>query len=238
MKDTCFSEEKKREVSLAVVSLWDLVVTIVVYMRVCVCVCVVTHGNHRRSSPLHVSLFILQPFERLTETNDSASEMSSRPTHKQVEGGGKWDGEEGVKKKKHCNQEVFFCFVVGSVLLRNASELIFGQTGPSHLHGFCSTWKETSIKLCFIPEQPCWFLMFALMHLTLIQCCLICLSVFYHVCLSKSVLAKIITWIDSFSIAASFTTDVFKCISDSNTSHHRCSSSLPFPQILSRVIDS
>lgn len=141
-------------------------------------------------------------------------------------------------KKKHCNQEVFFCFVVGSVLLRNASELIFGQTGPSHLHGFCSTWKETSIKLCFIPEQPCWFLMFALMHLTLIQCCLICLSVFYHVCLSKSVLAKIITWIDSFSIAASFTTDVLKCISDSNTSHHRCSSSLPFPQILSRLISS
>lgn len=185
MKDTCFSEEKKREVSLAVVSLWDLVVTVVVYMRVCVCVCVVTHGNHRRSSPLHVSLFILQPFERLTETNDSASEMSSRPTHKQVEGGGKWDGEEGVKKKKHCNQEVFFCFVVGSVLLRNASELIFGQTGPSHLHGFCSTWKETSIKLCFIPEQPCWFLMFALMHLTLIQCCLICLSVFYHVFVKK-----------------------------------------------------
>lgn len=133
---------------------------------------------------------------------------------------------------------MFFCFVVGSVLLRNASELIFGQTGPSHLHGFCSTWKETSIKLCFIPEQPCWFLMFALMHLTLIQCCLICLSVFYHVCLSKSVLAKIITWIDSFSITASFTTDVLKCISDSNTSHHRCSSSLPFSQILSRVIDS
>lgn len=133
---------------------------------------------------------------------------------------------------------MFFCFVVGSVLLRNASELIFGQTGPSHLHGFCSTWKETSIKLCFIPEQPCWFLMFALMHLTLIQCCLICLSVFYHVCLSKSVLAKIITWIDSFSIAASFTTDVLKCISDSNTSHHRCSSSLPFPQILSRLISS
>lgn len=234
MKDTCFSEEKKREVSLAVVSLWDLVVTVVVYMRVCVCVCVVTHGNHRRSSPLHVSLFILQPFERLTETNDSASEMSSnklRVEASEME-------REKKAKKKHCNQEVFFCFVVGSVLLRNASELIFGQTGPSHLHGFCSTWKETSIKLCFIPEQPCWFLMFALMHLTLIQCCLICLSVFYHVCLSKSVLAKIITWIDSFSITASFTTDVLKCISDSNTSHHRCSSSLPFPQILSRVIDS
>lgn len=114
----------KREVSLAVVSLWDLVVTIVVYMRVCVCVCVVTHGNHRRSSPLHVSLFILQPFERLTETNDSASEMSSRPTHKQVEGGGKWDGEEGVKKKsiaiKRCSF-VLWLALSSCVTLRNWS---------------------------------------------------------------------------------------------------------------------
>ena len=55
-------------------------------MRVlCVCACVVTHRNHSHQAPLHVSLFIPQSFGHLTETNDSASEMSSSPAHKQVE---------------------------------------------------------------------------------------------------------------------------------------------------------
>lgn len=53
-----------------------------------VCVCVVICHSHSHPSPLHVSLFILLSFRHLTKTNDGASEMSSSPAHKQVEGGG------------------------------------------------------------------------------------------------------------------------------------------------------
>lgn len=75
---------------------------------VCVCVSVWLHAMATVTRSLsHVSLFIPLSFGHLTETNDSASEMSSGLAHKQVEGGG--------GRALRCSLSfVFFCLPASS----------------------------------------------------------------------------------------------------------------------------
>lgn len=124
------------------------------FLCVCMCVCGFTHRSHSHPSPLHVSLFILQSFGHLTKTNDSASEMSSSPgaqtgwKRRRERCRGR-DGEKALQSRPVPLFSVWLC----PLAWRFEIDL---RTHQTWIHGYRSTWNETSIKLCFILNQSCW----------------------------------------------------------------------------------